>query len=95
VNDSQLLPLPDGVIPGRSTVVLLNPDMTKWATTPFVEATPTLTPPIQSACLACHDADDAKAHAETQTATSGVEACGVCHEEGKIEAVSDVHRIAP
>ena len=54
-----------------------------------------VTPPRQGACLACHDGPIAKAHAETQTAASGTEACGVCHEEGRIEAVSEVHATGP
>ena len=47
--------------------------------------------PIMSVCTACHDADDAMAHAETQTAGSGAEACPVCHEEGRAFAVSILH----
>jgi hypothetical protein len=74
-------------------MVELNPDASKWATAPFVEGTPGVTPPVQAACLACHDAPDAAAHAQTQTTPSGAEACGVCHEEGKIEAVSEVHAL--
>ena len=54
-----------------------------------------MTPPGQGACLACHDGPIAKAHAETQTAASGTEACGVCQEEGGIEAVSEVHATGP
>ncbi len=38
--------------------------------------------PIQSVCTACHDGDDAVAHAETMTAPDGTEACTVCHQEG-------------
>ena len=48
-------------------------------------------PPIQDACLACHDGADVAAHAATNTTSSGAEACGVCHGEGGIEAVSVVH----
>lgn len=47
--------------------------------------------PITSVCLACHDGDDAIAHAATNTAPNGQEACAVCHEEGRIAAVSVVH----
>lgn len=48
-------------------------------------------PPITSVCTSCHDADDALAHAETQTTSSGAEACAVCHEEGRPFAVSLMH----
>ena len=47
--------------------------------------------PIQSVCTACHDADDAVAHAQTNTAADATEACPVCHEEGAAFAVSVVH----
>jgi hypothetical protein len=85
---TQLLPLPDDVLPTRLSRV----DTT---VTPAVEVTTGTIPPIQAACLACHDGEDARAHAETMTTASGEESCGVCHEEGRIEAVSEVHAIAP
>jgi OmcA/MtrC family decaheme c-type cytochrome len=47
--------------------------------------------PIRAVCTSCHDAEDAVAHAETQTAPTGTEACTVCHEEGRDFAVSHVH----
>jgi OmcA/MtrC family decaheme c-type cytochrome len=47
--------------------------------------------PITSVCTACHDEDDAFAHAASNTAPNGTEACPVCHEEGRIAAVSVVH----
>ena len=47
--------------------------------------------PITSVCTACHDGDDAIAHAATNTGPAGAEACPVCHEEGRIAAVSVVH----
>lgn len=49
------------------------------------------TAPITSACLSCHDSDLAIAHAATNTAPDGTEACAVCHQEGRIAAVSAVH----
>jgi predicted CXXCH cytochrome family protein len=48
-------------------------------------------PVVQDACLACHDADDAVAHAETMTTASGAEACNVCHDEGSLVPVSEAH----
>ena len=53
------------------------------------------TPPIQDACLACHDSDAAAAHAQTNTTGAGAEACEVCHGEGAIAAVSQVHAVGP
>jgi predicted CXXCH cytochrome family protein len=52
-------------------------------------------PPIQDACLSCHDSEAAAAHAETNTTMSGAEACTVCHGEGSSKAVSAVHALDP
>ncbi len=49
------------------------------------------TGPITSACTSCHDSDEALAHADTQTASNGGEACLVCHQEGRAEPVSSAH----
>jgi len=81
---TQLLPPPPDLLPTvRSTIV------------GGVEQVTDHVPPITNACTACHDSDAAAAHAETNTAASGAEACAVCHGEGAIEAVSVVHAIAP
>ncbi len=49
------------------------------------------TPPIQSACLGCHDSPAAIAHAQVMTSDSGAESCQVCHGPGEAEDVSVVH----
>ena len=46
--------------------------------------------PTASACLGCHDGQDAAAHTYLMTAPFG-ESCAVCHEEGADFAVSKVH----
>ncbi len=46
--------------------------------------------PAASACLGCHDEEDAAAHAFLMTASFG-ESCSVCHEEAADFAVSKVH----
>jgi len=74
------LPLPSGVLPTVTSVVSGGVEM-------FGDPTP----PTQDACLACHDSPDAAAHAQSNTTGSGSESCGVCHAEGKVEAVSAVH----
>jgi len=61
------------------------------ATGSEVPADPPQTGPIRSVCTACHDGDDAVAHAETNTAPDGTEACPVCHQEGAAFAVSTLH----
>jgi OmcA/MtrC family decaheme c-type cytochrome len=47
--------------------------------------------PIRAVCTSCHDGKDTVAHAETETASNGTEACTVCHEEGRDFSVSQVH----
>lgn len=47
--------------------------------------------PITAVCTSCHDGDAALAHAESQTASNGNEACAVCHAEGRDVAVSEEH----
>src|SRR5262245_47435010 len=73
-----LLPLPPGVRPTLLTKV--------GVPTPVGAV-----PPIQDACLSCHDDTAAAAHAATNTAPDGSEACPVCHGESGIEPVSTVH----
>jgi len=77
-----LLRLPDGVLATRQTMISSG-----------VETTVGSTPPIQDACLACHDAADAAGHAQLNTTADGVETCGVCHGEGAAFAVSALHAI--
>lgn len=48
-------------------------------------------PPIQAACLACHDSSGARVHAELNTNAAGEEACSVCHGEGREFSVREVH----
>jgi OmcA/MtrC family decaheme c-type cytochrome len=81
---SQLLPLATGLLPTLESVV-------DESGGPAVELATGTIPPIQDACLSCHDADDAAAHAETNTTGAGAEACNVCHAEGSFVAVSEVH----
>jgi OmcA/MtrC family decaheme c-type cytochrome len=49
--------------------------------------------PTARACITCHDADDAAAHAAQQTTSAGVESCPVCHGPGAMLEVSAVHNI--
>jgi OmcA/MtrC family decaheme c-type cytochrome len=85
VEDSQLIPpYPGTALPTLRT--RLDP-----ATGDPVPADPDHIAPITAVCTACHDGDDALAHAATQTAPDGSEACAVCHEEGREFAVSVLH----
>ena len=50
--------------------------------------------PQAAACLSCHDSDDARAHAYTNTAFFDDifgEACSTCHGEGKSSSVDRIH----
>jgi len=48
--------------------------------------------PNAAACLSCHDDDSSAAHAYANTTFFG-ESCGVCHGEGRSEAVDKVHAL--
>jgi hypothetical protein len=41
--------------------------------------------------ITCHDSEDAAAHAEINTTSDGVEACDVCHGDGRDYAADVVH----
>src|SRR5262249_10208620 len=73
-----LLPLPPGVRPTLLTKV--------GVATPVGSV-----PPIQEARLSSHHGTPGAAHAATNTAPDGSEACPVCHGETGIEPVSTVH----
>jgi OmcA/MtrC family decaheme c-type cytochrome len=68
------------------------PDGLADTPTPRLFFTPTK--PVASACLGCHDEEDASAHAFQMTAPFA-ESCPVCHEEGADFAVTKVHARNP
>lgn len=80
---TNLLPLPEGLLPTRITTIVGG-----------VETVVEERPPTQAACLACHDTAQAQAHAQLNT-FGGVEACHVCHAEGRVVPVSEVHAREP
>ena len=85
VEGSELIPpFPGTALPTSRTQ--LDP-----ATGDEVPSDPPSTAPITSVCTACHDDEAAIAHAATQTAPDGAEACTICHAEGRDVAVSDAH----
>lgn len=71
------LPLPGGV---QNTVVSQADELVSS------------TPPIRSACTACHDSGAVAGHAELQTMSTGLETCEVCHGLGREFDVAAVHR---
>jgi len=83
LEDTNLLPLPEGLLPTRLTTIVAGVE------TPLEER-----PPTTAACLSCHDTSDALAHAQINT-FEGVEVCHVCHGEGRVVPVSEVHRREP
>lgn len=48
-------------------------------------------PPVTAACIACHDTDGARVHAELNTNASGEESCVVCHGENREFSVREMH----
>jgi OmcA/MtrC family decaheme c-type cytochrome len=85
VDNSQLIPpFPGTALPTLRT--RLDP-----STGNPVPADPPQTEPITAVCTSCHDSEDALAHAETNTAPDGGEACAVCHSEGRAFPVSRLH----
>jgi OmcA/MtrC family decaheme c-type cytochrome len=65
-------------------------DVTRVNATTLAETLAGSVPPVQDACLSCHDGDAALAHAATNTAGT-LEACDVCHGEGRVAPVSASH----
>lgn len=47
--------------------------------------------PITASCIACHDSDGARVHAELNTNASGAESCIVCHGEDREFSVRKIH----
>ena len=84
VNDTQLLPLPSGV---QATVV--NVDRVP------VDRPDAIRPPVTSNCTSCHDTDAAITHAALNSIVvdpfTTFESCDVCHKEGGLASVSEVH----
>ncbi len=83
LSGTQLLPLPSGLLPTRLSEVDMG-----------METVVGSVPPIQDACLSCHDGESAALHAQLNTTMGGAEACGACHGEGAAFAVSTVHASA-
>jgi OmcA/MtrC family decaheme c-type cytochrome len=73
VKNSNLLPLPNGVLP-----------MTVTQKGQVVS----VTQPITAVCAGCHDSTSALGHFSLMTTSSNVETCAVCHGEGRDFAVS-------
>jgi OmcA/MtrC family decaheme c-type cytochrome len=92
------LPLADTDLPSRSQVLQCIEDPAADADT-YCDAravlTETLIPPTTAACTGCHDAPYVVAHAATNTAANGVEACATCHGPGAEFDVQKVHASKP
>ena len=79
LEDTWMLPLPEGV---SDTVVYDATGTTQVSRTP----------PITAACTACHDSEDALAHAQSNTAApGGQEACNVCHGPFRSQSIAVKH----
>lgn len=96
--DSYMLPLPEGLLPSKTQLLgcaddpLADADNYCSVRTVVQES---LIPPETAACTGCHDAPHVVAHAMTNTAPGGIEACATCHGPGKELDVQAVHAPAP
>jgi hypothetical protein len=92
-----VLPLGPAVQPSLSEVLVCNdpsPDPTSYCQSRVV-GQQTFTPPTTAVCTACHDAPYVLAHAQTNTASNGAEACATCHGPGTQWDVQLVHAPSP
>jgi len=69
------VPLPSTALPTFSPATPINPIML----------------PTTTACLSCHDSNEAAAHAEANTSANLGESCATCHGDGKTYSVDRVH----
>ncbi|MBL8739698.1 MAG: hypothetical protein JNK04_01350, partial [Myxococcales bacterium] len=93
------LPLPSGLLPTHQNQLSCTEDPTadadSYCQTRVVSAD-IVTGPTASACLACHDAPETRAHAITNTDLStGVEACSTCHSAGDAFDANLGHALDP
>jgi OmcA/MtrC family decaheme c-type cytochrome len=95
---SYLLPLPIGLLPTKMSQTLAcndaTPNSALYCASRSVTAEALLAP-IGAACTACHDEPSTLAHAQSNTAPDGAEACETCHGPGKQEDVQAVHALQP
>lgn len=93
-----VLPLAATVLPATELVLqcIEDPaaDTDSYCDNRVVQST-VLIPPETAACTSCHDAPHVVAHAQTNTAPNGIEACATCHGPGKDRDVVSAHKPAP
>lgn len=98
LEDTWMLPLPTDALPSRveeltCTEVLLPEDGDLYcATRSSVES---FLGPTAAACVSCHDGPSTLAHAQINTADSGVESCETCHDAGSEFDIAIAHAIEP
>lgn len=91
------LPLGAAVLPSLSEELACTdpaPNPQSYCQTRVVVAK-TYTPPTTAVCTACHDAPYVLAHAQTNTASNGVEGCAACHGPKAQWDVQRVHAPSP
>jgi len=92
-----VLPLGAAVLPSVSEVLACDdptPNPASYCENRVVSAVIS-TAPTTAVCTSCHDAPYVLAHAQTNTAPSGVESCAVCHGPQAPWDVQLVHAPAP
>lgn len=95
---SYVLPLPANLLPTLTEVLTCTSDpataVNNYCDARAVTST-TLTQPTTAACTGCHDAPYVVAHAQSNTAPNGVEACATCHGPGTEYDAQRVHLPSP
>jgi OmcA/MtrC family decaheme c-type cytochrome len=92
------VPLPYTILPALTAEVLTCTDPSPVSGVycdTLAVVSETSTPPTTAACTACHDAPYVLAHAQTNTAANGVEACATCHGPGAAYDVQGAHAPSP
>lgn len=93
------LPLPSGLLPTHEQILQCNDDPSADADAYCSSRSviqDIVTGPTASACLACHDAPETRAHAMTNTDSStGIEACATCHSAGDAFDAANGHALDP
>lgn len=92
-----VLPLGASVLPSKSETLVCTeaPGADADGYCDVRASTPHFTPRETAVCTSCHDAPYAAAHAETMTASNGIEACATCHGPGAEYDVLRVHAYSP
>jgi OmcA/MtrC family decaheme c-type cytochrome len=97
VGGSEVLPMPAGREPALAAILdcTEDPDDDEDSYCNTIEAEEIVMAPITSVCTSCHDDASTAAHAATNTAPNGAEACVTCHGPGSAADAALYHVVEP